>query len=217
MSVTFESGLLRAYFVAGIQDVPGQDLRKVLATMLDAGITAFQFRDKGASTLNEEQRVALGSDLRVQCHEANVPFIVDDDVDLAILLNADGIHVGQSDQKIQQVIEKVDGRRMFVGLSCNTAEQVAAANQIDGIDYIGSGPIYPTVSKDDADPAMGVEGLAALVQQANVPIVAIGGVTVKSLPAIAATGAAGVAVITLLTQSTDPYADTQAMRQAFAK
>ncbi|MCI1552996.1 MAG: thiamine phosphate synthase [Levilactobacillus sp.] len=217
MSVTFEPGLLRAYFVAGSQDVPGQDLRKVLATMLDAGITAFQFRDKGASTLNEEQRLALGSDLRVQCHEANIPFIVDDDVDLAILLNADGIHVGQSDQKIQQVIEKVDDRRMFVGLSCNTAAQVAAANQIDGIDYIGSGPIYPTVSKDDADPAMGVDGLAALVKQANVPIVAIGGVTVDSLPAIAATGAAGVAVITLLTRSDDPLADTQAMRRAFQK
>lgn len=217
MSVTFEPGLLRAYFVAGSQDVPGQDLRKVLATMLDAGITAFQFRDKGASTLNEEQRLALGSDLRVQCHEANVPFIVDDDVDLAILLNADGIHVGQSDQKIQQVIEKVDDRRMFVGLSCNTAAQVAAANQIDGIDYIGSGPIYPTISKDDADPAMGVDGLAALVKQANVPIVAIGGVTVDSLPAIAATGAAGVAVITLLTRSDDPLADTQAMRRAFQK
>jgi thiamine-phosphate pyrophosphorylase len=185
--------------------------------MLDAGITAFQFRDKGASTLNEEQRLALGSDLRVQCHEANIPFIVDDDVDLAILLNADGIHVGQSDQKIQQVIEKVDDRRMFVGLSCNTAAQVAAANQIDGIDYIGSGPIYPTVSKDDADPAMGVDGLAALVKQANVPIVAIGGVTVDSLPAIAATGAAGVAVITLLTRSDDPLADTQAMRRAFQK
>ncbi|TGD19941.1 thiamine phosphate synthase [Levilactobacillus suantsaiihabitans] len=217
MSVTFEPGLLRAYFVAGSQDVPGQDLRKVLATMLDAGITAFQFRDKGASTLNEEQRLALGSDLRVQCHEANVPFIVDDDVNLAILLNADGIHVGQSDQKIQQVIEKIDDRRMFVGLSCNTAAQVAAANQIDGIDYIGSGPIYPTVSKDDADPAMGVDGLAALVKQANVPIVAIGGVTVDSLPAIAATGAAGVAVITLLTRSDDPLADTQAMRRAFQK
>jgi len=217
MSVTFESGLLRAYFVAGSQDVPGQDLRKVLATMLDAGITAFQFRDKGDSELTDEQRLALGSDLRVQCHEANVPFIVDDDVDLALLLNADGIHVGQSDQKIQSVIQTVADRDMFVGLSCNTAEQVAAANKLRGIDYIGSGPIYPTVSKDDADPAMGIAGLQALVEQANVPIVAIGGVTVASLPAIAKTGAAGVAVITLLTRSSDPVADTQAMRHAFAK
>jgi len=215
MSVTFEPGLLRAYFVAGSQDVPGQDLRDVLATMLKAGITAFQFRDKGASQLTPEQRVALGSDLRDQCHEASVPFIVDDDVDLALLLQADGIHVGQSDEKITKVLNAVADRDMFVGLSCNTAEQVAKANQIKGISYIGSGPIYPTTSKADADPVMGVTGLKALVEQATVPIVAIGGVTVASLPAIAATGAAGVAVITLLTQSTDPQADTTAMRTAF--
>lgn len=216
MSVTFEPGLLRAYFVAGSQDVPGQDLREVLATMLKAGITAFQFRDKGASTLTPGQQLALGRDLREQCRAASVPFIVDDDVDLALALHADGIHVGQSDERITKVLQTVDGRRMFVGLSCNTPEQVAQANQITGISYIGSGPIYPTTSKDDADPVMGVAGLQALVAQANVPIVAIGGVTVASLPAIAATGAAGVAVITLLTRSQDPQADTLAMRTAFA-
>ncbi|MFD1549047.1 thiamine phosphate synthase [Levilactobacillus fuyuanensis] len=216
MSVTFEPGLLRAYFVAGSQDVPGQDLRDVLATMIKAGITAFQFRDKGASKLTPEQRVALGSDLRDQCHEASVPFIVDDDVDLALLLQADGIHVGQSDEQITKVLDAVADRNMFVGLSCNTVEQVAKANQIKGISYIGSGPIYPTTSKADADPVMGVTGLKALVEQANVPVVAIGGVTVPSLPAIAATGAAGVAVITLLTQSTAPAADIAAMRTAFA-
>lgn len=216
MSVTFEPGLLRAYFVAGSQDVPGQDLREVLATMLKAGITAFQFRDKGASTLTPDQRLALGRDLREQCRAASVPFIVDDDVDLALALHADGIHVGQSDERITKVLQTVDGRQMFVGLSCNTPEQVAQANQITGISYIGSGPIYPTTSKDDADPVMGVAGLQALVAQANVPIVAIGGVTVASLPAIAATGAAGVAVITLLTRSQDPQADTLAMRTAFA-
>ncbi|MCH5464093.1 thiamine phosphate synthase [Levilactobacillus tujiorum] len=217
MSVTFEPGLLRAYFVAGSQDVPGQDLREVLATMLKAGITAFQFRDKGASTLTPEQRTALGSDLRDQCHEASVPFIVDDDVELALLLHADGIHVGQSDEQITKVLRAVDGRDMFVGLSCNTPAEVAKANQIKGIAYIGSGPIYPTTSKADADPVMGVAGLQRLVEQANVPIVAIGGVTVDSLPAIATTGAAGVAVITLLTRSTDPQADTRAMRTAFAR
>lgn len=216
MSVTFEPGLLRAYFVAGSQDVPGQDLREVLATMLKAGITAFQFRDKGASTLTPDQRLALGRDLREQCRAASVPFIVDDDVDLALTLHADGIHVGQSDERITKVLQTVDGRQMFVGLSCNTPEQVAQANQIAGISYIGSGPIYPTTSKDDADPVMGVAGLQALVAQANVPIVAIGGVTVASLPAIAATGAAGVAVITLLTRSQDPQADTLAMRTTFA-
>ncbi|WP_367296018.1 thiamine phosphate synthase [Levilactobacillus yonginensis] len=215
MSVTFEPGLLRAYFVAGSQDVPNQDLREVLATMLTAGITAFQFRDKGNSQLTPDQRLALGKDLRDQCHAASVPFIVDDDVDMALALHADGIHVGQSDQKIQQVIQEVSGQNMFVGLSCSTAAEVAAANQLTGVDYLGSGPIFPTTSKDDADPVIGVAGLQKLVAQANVPIVAIGGIRVDSLAAVAATGAAGVAVITLLTRSTSPASDVAAMRQAF--
>ncbi|KRO03990.1 thiamine monophosphate synthase [Levilactobacillus paucivorans] len=216
MSVTFESGLLRAYFVAGSQDVPGQDLREVLATMLKAGITAFQFRDKGNSTLTATERVALGRDLREQCRAASVPFIVDDDVDLALWLHADGIHVGQSDAGVRQVLDAVKPRDMFVGLSCSTAEEVAAANQVAGIAYLGSGPIFPTTSKADADPVIGTAGLAKLVDQSHVPVVAIGGLTVETMPEVAAAGAAGAAVITLLTRSTDPVRDVAQMRQAFA-
>ena len=215
MSVTFEPGLLRAYFVAGSQDVPGKDLRIVLAEMLQAGITAYQFRDKGASTLTPAERLALGRDLRDQCRAASVPFIVDDDVDMALALDADGVHVGQSDERIQQVLAATKDRQMFVGLSCSTSSEVAAANQLTGLAYIGSGPIYPTVSKDDADPVIGTAGLQALVAQANVPIVAIGGVTQESLPAIAQTGAAGVAVITLLTRNPQPERAVQGMLAAF--
>ncbi|WP_304057144.1 thiamine phosphate synthase [Levilactobacillus namurensis] len=215
MSVTFEPGLLRAYFVAGSQDVPGKDLRVVLAEMLQAGITAYQFRDKGASTLTPAERLALGRDLRDQCRAASVPFIVDDDVDMALALDADGVHVGQSDERIQQVLAATKDQQMFVGLSCSTSAEVAAANQLTGLAYIGSGPIYPTVSKDDADPVIGTAGLQALVAQANVPIVAIGGVTQESLPAIAQTGAAGVAVITLLTRNPQPERAVQGMLAAF--
>ncbi|MDT7013650.1 thiamine phosphate synthase [Levilactobacillus namurensis] len=215
MSVTFEPGLLRAYFVAGSQDVPGKDLRVVLAEMLQAGITAYQFRDKGTSTLTPADRLALGRDLRDQCRAASVPFIVDDDVDMALALDADGVHVGQSDERIQQVLAATKDRQMFVGLSCSTSAEVAAANQLTGLAYIGSGPIYPTVSKDDADPVIGTAGLQALVAQANVPIVAIGGVTQESLPAIAQTGAAGVAVITLLTRNPQPERAIQGMLAAF--
>ncbi|HJE45451.1 thiamine phosphate synthase [Levilactobacillus namurensis] len=215
MSVTFEPGLLRAYFVAGSQDVPGKDLRVVLAEMLQAGITAYQFRDKGTSTLTPAERLALGRDLRDQCRAASVPFIVDDDVDMALALDADGVHVGQSDERIQQVLAATKDRQMFVGLSCSTSAEVAAANQLTGLAYIGSGPIYPTVSKDDADPVIGTAGLQALVAQANVPIVAIGGVTQESLPAIAQTGAAGVAVITLLTRNPQPERAVQGMLAAF--
>lgn len=215
MSVTFEPGLLRAYFVAGSQDVPGRDLRQVLTAALAAGITAFQFRDKGASKLSGAQRLDLGRDLRAQCRAASVPFIVDDDVDLALALHADGIHVGQGDQRVTDVIDRIAGHNMFVGLSCSTKDEVRTANQIKGIDYLGSGPILPTISKTDADPVIGVTGLQMLVERSHFPIVAIGGINVDALPAIAQAGAMGAAVISLLTQSDDIDRDVKAIRTVF--
>lgn len=213
MTLEFEPAQLRAYFVCGTQDVVGRDLETVVQTALDAGITAFQYRDKGASQLTAAQRLTLGQQLRQRCADAHVPFIVDDDVELALALQADGIHVGQSDDRVTQVIERVAGQ-LFVGLSCSTLAEIKVANQIDGIAYIGSGPIFPTNSKDDADPVVGLAGLRELVAASQRPIVAIGGITVDQLPAIAATGAAGAAVISMLAQSPDMAATVKAMLTA---
>lgn len=213
MTLEFEPAQLRAYFVCGTQDVVGRDLETVVQTALDAGITAFQYRDKGASQLTAAQRLTLGQQLRQRCADAHVPFIVDDDVELALGLQADGIHVGQSDDRVTQVIERVAGQ-LLVGLSCSTLAEIKVANQIDGIAYIGSGPIFPTNSKADADPVVGLAGLRELVAASQRPIVAIGGITVDQLPAIAATGAAGAAVISMLAQSPDMAATVKAMLTA---
>ncbi len=140
----FKPEMLKAYFVCGSQDVPEGLFETIVEQAIKAGITAFQFRDKGnASTLSPIDRAAMAMKLRGRCAEAGIPFIVDDNVELAKQVNADGIHVGQSDEKIQQVVTEV-GDQMIVGLSCSNAEEVEAANTIDGIDYYGSGPIYPT-------------------------------------------------------------------------
>ena len=213
MMLEFEPAQLRAYFVCGTQDVPGKDLNSVVQSALDAGITAFQYRDKEASRLTAAERLALGQQLRARCAYAHVPFIVDDDVDLALALQADGIHVGQKDDQVTQVIQRV-ANQMFVGLSCSTLAEVRTANRLDGIAYLGSGPIFPTTSKADADPVVGLTGLRQLVATANEPIVAIGGITVEQLPAVAATGAAGSAVISMLTRSTDMAATVKAMLTA---
>lgn len=202
MTLSFSPNQLRAYFVCGTQDVPQQDLLAVVQTALDAGITAFQYRDKGTSRLTATEGLELGQKIRERCATAGVPFIVDDDVELALELGADGIHVGQQDDYVTQVIQRVAGR-LFVGLSCSTLAEVRLANQIEGIAYLGSGPIFPTTSKDDADPVVELDGLHQLVVASDRPIVAIGGITETELTAIAATGAAGSAVITMLTQSDD--------------
>lgn len=210
----FKPEMLKAYFVCGSQDVPEGQYETVVGTAIKAGITAFQFRDKGNdSTLSPIDRAAMAMKLRGRCAEAGIPFIVDDNVELAKQVNADGIHVGQSDEQIQQVVAEV-GDQMIVGLSCSTAEEVKAANAINGIDYYGSGPIHPTGSKADADPVIGLDGLKQLVSLTDRPIVAIGGITVDDLSDVIKTGAAGSAVISMIAQSNDIPGVVKAMLRA---
>ena len=202
MSVAFEPGLLRAYFVAGTQDLKNmRDLPSLLSEAIDAGITAFQFREKGPGALTGVAKRELALMLQKQCLAANIPFIIDDDLELALAINADGVHVGQEDAKIDTVMARISVRQMFVGLSANTLEQVEAANQIHRLSYIGSGPVFPTKSKSDADPVIGVDGLKELVEASKLPVVAIGGITVKNIEQLRGTGAAGAAVISMISKS----------------
>ena len=198
----FNTEFLHAYFICGSQDVPkGKTLLGIVAEALAAGITAFQFRDKGPnSTLSKTERLPMAQKLHQLCYAYHVPFFIDDDVQLAQQVNAEGVHVGQSDEEIKQVIKEVGGQ-MFIGYSCSNLAQIEQANKISGIDYYGSGPIYATQSKSDADPEIGITGLTQLVKNATRPIVAIGGITVNDLEAIAKTKAAGAAVISMIAQS----------------
>ncbi len=213
MTLKFNPEQLQAYFVCGTQDVGDRDLETIVQAALDAGITAYQYRDKGASQLTPAQRLELGRRLQRRCATAQVPFIVDDDVELALALGADGIHVGQKDDRVTGVIDRV-AKHMFVGLSCSTVAEIKIANQISGIAYIGSGPIFPTKSKADADPVVGLPGLHQLVKVSTRPIVAIGGITVDQLNEVVTAGAAGSAVISMLAQSPDIEQTVNAMLAA---
>ena len=168
---------------------------------MDSGITAFQYREKGTSQLSQKQRVQLGLKLRRLADQHHIPLIVDDDVELAQVINADGIHVGQKDQRVEQVLDAV-GNTMFVGYSCNQPAQIEHANQLP-VAYVGSGPIFPTSSKNDADPAMGLEKLHELVTISTHPIVAIGGITEANMAQTLAAGVAGLSMISMILQSAD--------------
>lgn len=210
----FNTKMLQAYFVAGSQDVPqGQTLPEQLSAAIAGGITAFQFREKGPRALIGDQKVALGKALQEICQQANIPFFVDDDVALAQTLRADGIHVGQKDQRIEQVIDELPG--LIIGYSCHTVAQINHANELTAVDYVGSGPVYPTQSKADADPALGISGLKQLLAVSQKPIVAIGGIDQNNLADVAQTGVAGAAVISMLTRSDDVQMTATTLRQAF--
>jgi thiamine-phosphate pyrophosphorylase len=200
----FNPQMLQVYLVGGSQDV-NHDVDQFLAKVeqaLEAGITAFQYREKGKSTLTMAQRVDLGLKLRDLCTRYAVPLIVDDDYHLAQQINADGVHVGQGDTDIETVTTAV-GEQMFIGYSCNTPAEIATANKLDDVDYIGCGPVFATSSKDDADPAIGIDQLAALNAKSQHPLVAIGGITEDNLQEVHDSGVAGIAVISMIFQSAD--------------
>lgn len=216
MGLPFESGMLRSYFIAGTQDIKDKHktLEEVVKQALEAGITAFQYREKGPTSLTGDAKAKMAQALRELCADYQVPFIVDDDVALAVQTNADGVHVGQKDERVTQVLKEI-GETMFVGLSCDTKAQIEIANQTAGISYIGSGPVYPTGSKADADPVIGVDGLANLVKVSQLPVVAIGGITEENIQELPKTGVAGTAVISMIAQSDDVFRTVKVMNTTF--
>ena len=171
-------------------------MTKVEAAM-QAGITAFQYREKGTSTLSKAETLALGQQVRELATKYGVPLFIDDDLELAAAIKADGIHVGQKDQLLAAV-----GDQLMVGYSCNTAAQVAHANQLN-VDYIGTGPVFPTISKDDAGSALGVDGLADFVEQSAYPVVAIGGISLDNVGATLTSGCAGLSMISMVLGADD--------------
>ena len=203
--------ILPVYFIAGTQDVrhlsgdPAQNLLSVLKQALEAGITCFQFRDKGEHSLANQPiaQKALAQQCQALCCAFNVPFVINDDVALALELAVDGVHVGQGDMPIETVLARTQGK-MFVGLSTHSLVQAQLAQANPHIDYIGVGPIFPTQSKKDQDPAVGLDFVAYL-RQAGItkPIVAIGGVNAESAPRLLGDGADGVAVISAIAQASD--------------
>jgi thiamine-phosphate pyrophosphorylase len=147
------------------------------------GATVVQLRLKGAST---EEVVDVGRPF------GDLPalFVVNDDVEAAIALGADGVHLGREDPGAERALEA----GLLLGISASSVEE-ARAGQAAGAAYIGAGPIWPTPSKPDADPPIGLDGLAAICRAVSIPVVAIGGVDASNADDCIAAGAVGVAVV----------------------
>lgn len=184
-----------------------------VAAAVAAGVTLVQLRDPDAS---DAELVALGRALVDQLAGTGVPLLVNDRVDLVGAIGAQGAHVGQDDAGVAEA-RALLGPAAYLGLSVQTAEhvQVAAAYPRELVDYLGVGPVWPTGSKADAAPASGVDTLRALVAASPWPCVAIGGIDVSRVAAVAGTGAAGVSVISAICGQPDVAAATRALRSAW--
>ncbi|WRF03569.1 thiamine phosphate synthase [Helicobacter pylori] len=204
----FDANCLKLMFVAGSQDfyhIKGDRTNTLLETLelaLKSKITAFQFRQKGDLALQDPTQIKqLALKCQKLCQKYGVPFIINDEVRLALELKADGVHVGQEDMAIEEVVTLCQ-KRLFIGLSVNTLEQALKARHLDHIAYLGVGPIFPTLSKKDAKQVVGVE-LLKKIRDSGVkkPLIAIGGITMHNVPKLREYG--GIAVISAITQAKD--------------
>lgn len=192
---------LRLYFIYGSNNGDTKTSLDIIEQALQSGITLFQLREKGQGALIGEALKDFAFSVRELTRRYNVPFIINDDVDLATSVKADGIHIGQDDMSPDRLPAYFDEK--IVGLSVRDETELAASN-LDNVDYIGTGPVFPTRSKDDAGDATGVFGLKLMRQKIGVlPMVAIGGITNNNYRECINNGADGVAVISAISQAND--------------
>lgn len=196
----FKASDLNVYFICGTQDVPeGNDIQTILKEALEAGITLFQFREKGPKALIGEDKVKLAKQLQALCRDYNVPFLVNDDVDLAEQIDADGIHVGQDDAQVATFAQRFNEK--IIGLSVGNVEEYNHSD-LTHVDYIGVGPMYATPSKADASEPVGPEMIKTLKEiNPSLPMVAIGGITEDNVGQIAEAGADGISIISAIARS----------------
>jgi thiamine-phosphate pyrophosphorylase len=177
---------------------PDRPLLDVLTVSATAGAKLFQYRNKTASM---KAAYAEALPLRKISHELGALFIVNDRCDLALAVDADGVHLGQGDLPLN-LARKVMGSDKLIGISTHSPEQVQAATA-GGPDYLGFGPIFKPGSKTDHDPVVGITGLKAIRSLTPLPIFAIGGITMESVDDVMGAGANGVAVISVILKAPD--------------
>ena len=190
--MNFEKTMLRLYAVTDRTWLNGRTLETVVEEALQAGVTMVQLREK---SLSKEELLQEALRLKEVCHRYHVPLLIDDDVEICALADADGVHVGQSDMEAGDVRAKL-GPDKSIGVSAQTVEQAVLAEK-HGADYLGVGAVFPTGSKDDADD-VSYETLKAICEAVSIPVIAIGGITQENVKELAGSGICGIAVISAI-------------------
>lgn len=195
----------------GSMNTQGNDPLDVLEKALQGGVTCFQLREKGVASLQGQEKYSFAEKCMKLCQTYHVPFIVNDDVELALALNADGIHIGQEDEAAALVRKKI-GPEKILGVSVHNVEEAFLAQKA-GADYVGIGPVYTTSSKEDARIPAGTKVIEQVaIQYPNLPIVGIGGLTEGNLVPVIRAGGAGVALISAIASSQDPRNQAKQLR-----
>lgn len=197
----FRTSQLRLYLVTDRALSLGRDLEWVVGEAVKGGVSMVQLREKDMDTRGF---IDLGGRLLRLLRPLGVPLIINDRVDVVLAVDADGVHVGQSDMPYETA-RRLLGPDKIIGLSVENMDELRQAESLD-VDYVAVSPVYSTATKTDTAAPFGLDGLREAVRLTRHPVVAIGGMNENTAPAVFAAGADGIAVVSAICSAPDPAA-----------
>nr|WP_276956322.1 thiamine phosphate synthase [Methanobrevibacter woesei] len=189
---------LSLYLVTDKRNKTDEEFLEIIEEAIKGGTTVVQIREKEGETLDFYN---LALKVKEITSKYNVPLIVNDRIDVALAIKSEGVHIGQTDMPAD-VARSLIGDEMILGVSASTVKEARKAEK-DGADYIGTGAVFPTATKDDA-PSITKDDLKEVTGSINIPTVAIGGITLENASELAGTGIAGISVVSAIMNSKDP-------------
>jgi thiamine-phosphate pyrophosphorylase len=197
------------YLVTDRAMAHGRELCDIVVEAIRGGVTVVQLREK---QLPLDEFIKVASEIKAVVKPYKIPLIINDSVDVAIAVAADGLHIGQNDTRLDTARKSV-GPKMIIGVSVSSVEEAIAA-QKGGADYLGISPVWNTPTKTDTPEASGLEGVRAIRTAVKIPLVGIGGINASNARAVIEAGCDGIAVASAIMAAENPRDAAKQLRNA---
>ena len=197
------------YLVTDRRNKTDEEFLNIIEEAIKGGTTIVQLREKTAST---KEFYDLALKVKEITSRYDVPLLINDRIDIALAVDSEGVHIGQDDMPAG-IAREIIGEDKILGVSASTVEEAKKA-EIDSADYIGSGAVFPTATKDDAD-SVSEEELKEIVDSIDIPVVAIGGITVENAHTLKASGIAGFSVVSAIMSAEDPKEASEKLKEIY--
>ena len=197
------------YLVTDRRNKTDEEFLNIIEEAIKGGTTIVQLREKTAST---KEFYDLALKVKEITSRYDVPLLINDRIDIALAVDSEGVHIGQDDMPAG-IAREIIGEDKILGVSASTVEEAKKA-EIDSADYIGSGAVFPTATKDDAD-SVSEEELKEIVESIDIPVVAIGGITIENAHTLKASGIAGFSVVSAIMSAEDPKEASEKLKEIY--
>ena len=197
------------YLVTDRRNKTDDEFLNIIEEAIKGGTTIVQLREKTAST---KEFYDLALKVKEITSKYGVPLLINDRIDIALAVDSEGVHIGQDDMPAD-IAREIIGEDKILGVSASTVEEAKKA-EIDSADYIGSGAVFPTATKDDAD-SVSKEELKEIVDSIDIPVVAIGGITVENAHTLKGSGIAGFSVVSAIMSAEDPKEASKKLKEIY--